>query len=49
MNDKILLHNLGNIPDFPKPGIQFKDVSTLYKDGTSIRIMVDEPYELVQR
>lgn len=31
MNKKLLLENLRNIPDFPKPGIQFKDVSTLFK------------------
>lgn len=46
MNNEILLSNLRNVPDFPIPGIQFKDVSTLYKDAECMRIMVDELYEL---
>lgn len=32
MNTELLLKNLRNIPDFPKPGIQFKDVTTLFKN-----------------
>lgn len=46
MNNEILLSNLRNVPDFPIPGIRFKDVSTLYKDAECMRIMVDELYEL---
>lgn len=45
MNNKKLLDNLRNVPDFPIPGIQFKDVSTLFKDAECLRIMVDELYE----
>lgn len=30
------------IPDFPKPGINFKDITTLLKDGSAVRHMVDE-------
>lgn len=45
MNNKTLLRNLRNIPDFPIPGIQFKDVSTLYKDAECLKIMVNELYE----
>lgn len=45
MNNETLLRNLRNIPDFPIPGIQFKDVSTLYKDADCLKIMVDELYE----
>lgn len=26
-----------NVPDFPKPGIQFKDITTLIKDGQALR------------
>lgn len=26
-----------NVPDFPKPGIQFKDITTLVKDGPALR------------
>lgn len=42
MNTELLLENLRNIPDFPKPGIQFKDVSTLFKNPACIREMLDE-------
>ena len=45
MNNETLLKNLRNVPDFPIPGIQFKDVSTLYKDAECLQIMVDELYE----
>lgn len=46
MNNKKLLENLRNVPDFPKKGIQFKDVSTLYKDAFCLQIMIDELYEI---
>lgn len=42
MNKELLLANLRNIPDFPIPGIQFKDVSTLFKNPACIREMTDE-------
>lgn len=42
MNKKLLLENLRNIPDFPKPGIQFKDVSTLFKSPECMCEMLDE-------
>ena len=46
MNNETLLKNLRNIPDFPIPGIQFKDVSTLYKNANCLKLMLDELYEL---
>lgn len=46
MNNEVLLKNLRNVPDFPVPGIQFKDVSTLYKNAKCLKIMVNELYEL---
>ena len=46
MNNETLLKNLRNVPDFPVPGIQFKDVSTLYKNAKCLKIMVNELYEL---
>ena len=46
MNNEILLKHLRNVPDFPIPGIQFKDVSTLYKNSKCLRIMVNELYDL---
>lgn len=42
MNNPILLKNLRVIPDFPIPGIQFQDVTTLFKDAECLRIMRDE-------
>ncbi|MFZ5626506.1 MAG: adenine phosphoribosyltransferase, partial [Bacillota bacterium] len=30
------------IPDFPKPGIRFKDITTLLKDGQALRAAVQE-------
>ena len=46
MNNKKLIDNLRNVPDFPIKGIQFKDVSTLYKDAECLQIMVDELYNI---
>ena len=46
MNNKTLLDNLRCIPDFPKKGINFRDVTTLYKSGECMKIMTDELYEL---
>lgn len=31
-----------NIPDFPKPGIQFKDITPLVKDPASLRLTVHQ-------
>ena len=42
MNNKTLLENLRCIPDFPKKGINFRDVTTLFKSGECIQIMLDE-------
>lgn len=46
MNNPHLLSNLRSIPDFPKPGINFRDVTTLFKDSKSLEIMEEELYEL---
>lgn len=46
MNNETLLKNLRNVPDFPIKGIQFKDVSTLYKNAECMKIMLDELYEM---
>ena len=42
MNNKTLLDNLRCIPDFPKKGINFRDVTTLYKNAECLQIMLDE-------
>ncbi|MGH8545270.1 MAG: purine phosphoribosyltransferase family protein, partial [Gammaproteobacteria bacterium] len=31
-----------NIPDFPKPGIQFKDITPLVKDPATLRLTVHQ-------
>ena len=46
MNNKILLENLRCIPDFPQKGINFIDVTTLFKNGECMHIMLEELYEL---
>jgi len=31
-----------NVPDFPIPGIQFKDITTLLRDGPALRAVIDQ-------
>lgn len=45
MNIEVLKENLRCIPDFPKKGINFRDVTTLYKSAECMKIMTDELYE----
>lgn len=40
LND--IRNSIRNIPDFPKPGIQFKDVSTAFKDKRIFAFIVSE-------
>lgn len=42
MNNLRLISNLRCIPDFPKKGINFRDVTTLYKNAECVQIMLDE-------
>ncbi len=46
MNNQVLIDNLRSIQDFPQKGINFRDVTTLYKSAECMQIMVDELYEL---
>ena len=46
MNNKFLMDNLRCVPDFPIAGINFRDVTTLFKSNECLRIMVDELYEI---
>lgn len=42
-----LLEHIRTIPDFPKPGIQFKDITTLLSDKKALRLtsfLLSEPY-----
>lgn len=40
------MDNLRCIPDFPQPGINFRDVTTLFKSHECLQIMVDELYDI---
>ena len=46
MNNKTLVANLRCIPDFPQMGINFRDVTTLFKDPECMNIMLEELYEM---
>ena len=37
-----LAHYIRNVPDFPKKGIGFKDITTLLKDGDAFREAIDK-------
>ena len=45
INLEIVKNSIRNIPDFPKPGIHFKDVSTSYQDGAIFGFIASEIYE----
>ena len=40
-----LKNSIRNVPDFPIPGIQFKDVTTLFKDAECLGILSDTLYD----
>ena len=46
MNNPTLLNNLRSVPDFPIKGINFRDVTTLYKSAECLKIMEEELYEI---
>lgn len=46
MYKETLKKHLRVIPDFPKPGIQFQDVSTLFDNPECLKIMRDEVVNL---
>ena len=39
--DEILRSHIRDVPDFPKPGIVFKDITPLLADGAAFRSVVD--------
>lgn len=45
MNKEELKNAVRNIPDFPIPGIQFKDVTTVFKDAKRLKELSDILYE----
>jgi adenine phosphoribosyltransferase len=40
-----LIDSIRNVPDFPKPGIQFKDITTLLKEADLLSEMADRLYD----
>ena len=46
MNNKLLLDNLRSIQDWPIKGVNFRDVTTLFKSPECLRTISDEMYEL---
>ena len=46
MNNQTLIDNLRCVPDFPRKGINFRDVTALFKSAECMKIMLDELYEL---
>ena len=46
MNNKLLLDNLRCIPDWPKKGVNFRDVTTLFKNNKCLQEICDEMYDL---
>ena len=41
-----LIANIRTVPDYPKPGILFYDVTTLFKNAEALSTIVDMTYEL---
>lgn len=46
MNNKVLLDNLRCIPDWPIKGVNFRDVTTLFKNPDSLKEINKELYDL---
>jgi adenine phosphoribosyltransferase len=45
MNIEHVIASIRNVPDFPKPGIMFKDITTAMKDAEVLHFIVDELYD----
>lgn len=45
MNIEKVIASIRNVPDFPKPGIMFKDITTAMKDAEVLHFIVDELYD----
>ena len=46
MNNQTLVDNLRVIPDWPIKGVNFRDVTTIFKNPECIKIISDEMYDL---
>ena len=47
--DDDLIKKIRSVPDFPKKGIIFRDITTLLKDGKALRQVVDMFYDRYKR
>ena len=45
MNIEQVIASIRNVPDFPKPGIMFKDITTAMKEADVLHFIVDELYD----
>lgn len=45
MTTEEIKKSIRNIPDFPIKGVQFKDITTAFKDGKVLRKIAEEMYE----
>lgn len=46
MNNEVLMRNLRCIPDWPIKGVNFRDVTTLFKSAECLRIITNEMVDL---
>ena len=46
MNNQLLLDNLRCIPDWPIKGVNFRDVTTLFKNPAALKEICDEMYDI---
>ena len=46
MNNEVLMKNLRCIPDWPIKGVNFRDVTTLFKSAECLRIITNEMVDL---
>ena len=46
MNNQLLIDNLRCIPDWPIKGVNFRDVTTLFKNPDCVKEITDELYEM---
>ena len=46
MDTDRIKNSIRNVPDFPKPGIQFKDITTLLQDKNAFRAVIEAFYSV---
>lgn len=46
MNKQLLLDNLRSIPDWPIKGVNFRDVTTLFKSPEALREITEDMYDI---